>query len=58
MHGLDYLIVAAYFGVVIGIGLRTRHSVHNSDDFFLSGRSLPALTTGFAFMAANLGHLN
>ena len=41
MHALDYLIIIAYFGVVIYIGLRVRASVHSGDDFFLSGRSLP-----------------
>src|SRR3984885_1878640 len=51
----DYAILAVYFLIVILIGLRTRKSVHTSDDFFLSGRSLPAWITGLAFMAANLG---
>ena len=53
MHFYDYLIVATYFGVVIYIGFRTRRSIHNSGDFFLSSRSLPAMTTGLAFMATN-----
>jgi SSS family solute:Na+ symporter len=52
---LDYFIIVAYFAVVIYIGLRTKRRVHNSEDFFLSGRSLPALTTGIAFVAANMG---
>jgi SSS family solute:Na+ symporter len=52
---LDYLIIIAYFGVVIYIGLRVRASVHSGEDFFLSGRSLPAITTGLAFVAANMG---
>ena len=52
---LDYLIILAYFAVVIYIGLRTKRRVHSSEDFFLSGRSLPALTTGIAFVAANMG---
>ncbi|HWB95345.1 MAG TPA: sodium/solute symporter [Bryobacteraceae bacterium] len=55
MTSLDYAVLAAYFLVVIAIGLRTRRSVHTSDDFFLSGRSLPSWITGLAFMAANLG---
>jgi SSS family solute:Na+ symporter len=52
---LDYLIILAYFAVVMYIGLRTKRTVHSSEDFFLSGRSLPALTTGLAFVAANMG---
>ena len=55
MRGLDYAVLAAYFGVVIFIGLYVRKSVHTSEDFFLSGRSLSALTTSFAFVAANMG---
>jgi len=51
----DYAILVAYFLIVVYIGVRTRRSVHTSDDFFLSGRSLPAWITGLAFMAANLG---
>jgi len=55
MHILDYLVILFYFAVVIYIGLRTKRKVHSSEDFFLSGRSLPALTTGIAFVAANMG---
>jgi len=52
---IDYLIVAAYFGVVITIGVLARRQVSTSLDFFLSGRSLPAWVTGLAFVSANLG---
>ncbi|NGN67813.1 sodium:solute symporter family protein [Streptomyces sp. A7024] len=54
-NGLDYLILALYFVVVLGIGFMARRSVKTSLDFFLSGRSLPAWITGLAFVAANLG---
>ncbi|MDO9454678.1 sodium:solute symporter family protein [Nocardioides sp.] len=52
---VDYLIVAIYFGFVLGIGLLARRQVSDSVDFFLSGRSLPAWVTGLAFVSANLG---
>jgi len=52
---VDYLIVAIYFGFVLGIGVMARRHVSNSVDFFLSGRSLPAWVTGLAFISANLG---
>jgi solute:Na+ symporter, SSS family len=55
MHPADYAVIVAYFAVILYIGLRTRQSVHSSDDFFLSGRSLPVAITGFAFVAANMG---
>ena len=52
---VDYVIVGIYFVFVLGIGLIARRSISSSIDFFLSGRSLPAWVTGFAFIAANLG---
>jgi SSS family solute:Na+ symporter len=52
---VDYLLVAMYFVVVIGIGVLARRQVSTSIDFFLSGRSLPAWVTGLAFISANLG---
>src|SRR5436305_3652946 len=51
---VDYVIIAIYFTVVLGIGFITRLSIKTDLDFFLSGRSLPAWITGLAFMAANL----
>ena len=54
-NAVDYVIVAMYFAVVIGIGLLARRQVSTSIDFFLSGRSLPAWVTGLAFISANLG---
>jgi SSS family solute:Na+ symporter len=52
---IDYILIAVYFALVLGIGLMARRSVSNSLDFFLSGRSMPAWVTGLAFMSANLG---
>jgi SSS family solute:Na+ symporter len=54
---VDYVIIAIYFVVVLGIGFVARLSIKTDLDFFLSGRSLPAWITGLAFMAANLGAL-
>jgi solute:Na+ symporter, SSS family len=54
---VDYLLVAFYFVLVLGIGFAARRSVSSSLDFLLSGRSLPAWVTGLAFVAANLGAL-
>ncbi|HEV7623874.1 MAG TPA: Na+/galactose cotransporter, partial [Amnibacterium sp.] len=52
---VDYVMIAVYFAVVIGIGFLARSRVKSSMDFFLSGRSLPAWITGLAFISANLG---
>ena len=54
---LDYLLVAFYFLLVLGIGYAARRSVSSSLDFLLSGRSMPAWVTGLAFISANLGAL-
>ena len=52
---IDYLILAAYFVFVLGIGLWLRRRVQSSDEFFQSGRSVPLWITGLAFVAANMG---
>ncbi|SEO90220.1 sodium:solute symporter family protein [Trujillonella endophytica] len=52
---VDYMLVVAYFAVVLMIGAAARRRVSDSLDFFLSGRSLPAWVTGLAFVSANLG---
>ena len=52
---LDWVLLVVYFAIVIGIGILARRSVATSEDFFLSGRALPAWVTGLAFISANLG---
>jgi solute:Na+ symporter, SSS family len=55
VNPLDYGILAVYFVLVITIGVLARRAIATSEDFFLSGRSLPAWVTGLAFISANLG---
>ncbi|MBB1153895.1 MULTISPECIES: sodium:solute symporter family protein [Amycolatopsis] len=52
---IDYIELAFYFVLVLGIGALARRQVSSSLDFLLSGRSLPAWVTGLAFISANLG---
>jgi SSS family solute:Na+ symporter len=52
---IDYLVMAIYFVFVLGIGLALKRFMRTSDDFFLSGRSIPAWVAGLAFISANLG---
>ncbi len=52
---IDYVVMAIYFAVVLGIGWALRQRMRTSTDFFLSGRSLPPWVTGLAFLSANLG---
>ena len=54
---VDYAIIAIYFVFVLGIGFALRSRMKTSEDFFLSGRSIPGWITGLAFMSANLGAL-
>ncbi len=51
----DYSILAIYFILVVAIGVLARRAIATSEDFLLSGRSLPAWVTGIAFISANLG---
>ncbi len=53
----DYSIIGFYFLFVLGIGYYLKNHIKTSEDFFLSGRSIPAWITGLAFIAANLGAL-
>jgi SSS family solute:Na+ symporter len=57
LNALDYGIVAAYFLLILLIGLRLRRRNNTSAQFFEAGRSLPLAITGIAFVAANSGSL-
>src|SRR3982074_3778697 len=55
LGAIDYTILLVYFAFVLGIGWMLRRFVRSSEDFFLSGRSIPAWIAGLAFLSANLG---
>ena len=55
VNPFDYIILIIYFVIVVAIGAIARRAVATSEDFLLSGRSLPAWVTGLAFISANLG---
>jgi SSS family solute:Na+ symporter len=55
LGGIDYLILGIYFVFVLGIGWALKRHQRTSEDFFLSGRSIPAWIAGLAFLSANLG---
>ncbi|MBX7118525.1 MAG: sodium:solute symporter family protein [Gemmatimonadaceae bacterium] len=55
LAAIDYAVMLVYFAMVLAVGLWVRRAVRTSDDFFLSGRSLPAWVSGLAFLSANLG---
>ena len=55
LGAVDYTLLIVYFAFVLGIGWVLRRHVRSSEDFFLSGRSIPAWIAGLAFLSANLG---
>ena len=55
LTAVDYLVMALYFGVVLGIGFALRRRTNTASEFLQSGRSLPPWVTGLAFLSANLG---
>ena len=52
---IDWAVFATYFLFVLGVGVAVKRSIRTSNDFFLSGRAMPAWIAGLAFMSANLG---
>ncbi|TCO91983.1 SSS family solute:Na+ symporter [Chthoniobacter flavus] len=52
---IDIAILVVYFAFVLGIGFVLKRYMRSSNDFFLSGRSIPAWVAGLAFLSANLG---
>ena len=54
---MDYSIMLIYVAAVLGIGQALKKYMKSSNDFFLSGRAIPAWVTGLAFISANLGAL-
>jgi SSS family solute:Na+ symporter len=52
---IDYLIICLYFVFVLGIGFFIKNRVKTSNDFLMSGRSIPMWITSLAFISANLG---
>ena len=55
LGAIDYVILIVYFAFVLGIGWALRRFIKSGEDFFLSGRAIPAWVAGLAFMSANLG---
>jgi SSS family solute:Na+ symporter len=54
---VDWLIIALYFGFVLGIGFYLRRYTKSQEDFFLAGRKNSSWVAGIAFLSANLGAL-
>lgn len=48
MHWLDYLMVVVFFAAMVWIGLYSRRSVKNSEDFFVAGGKIPWWLSGIS----------
>jgi solute:Na+ symporter, SSS family len=57
LSGVDVVIIATYFGLVLGIGVYLKRFTKSGEDFFLAGRGMTAWIAGLSFLAANLGSL-
>ncbi len=53
----DLVIIAAYFAMVLAIGLYLKGQTQTGEDFFMAGREMTAWIAGLSFLSANLGSL-
>jgi SSS family solute:Na+ symporter len=54
---IDWLIIATYFCIVLGLGYYLKRFTKNEEDFFLAGRRNSSWVAGLSFLSANLGAL-
>ena len=55
LHIIDYFIIGTYFVFVVGIGAYIKRQIKTTNDYLMSGRSIPLWITSLAFISANLG---
>ncbi len=55
MQPIDYLVLVAYFAVMIGIGLWAMRRVSDQEDYFMGGRGFGKLLQTFAAFGAGTG---
>ncbi len=57
LSGVDVVIIAFYFTLVLAIGFYLRGRANTGEDFFMAGREMTAWVAGLSFLSANLGAL-
>ena len=57
LSGVDVVIIAFYFVLVLAIGFYLRGRSNTGEDFFMAGREMTAWVAGLSFLSANLGAL-
>jgi solute:Na+ symporter, SSS family len=56
MGGIDWLMIAIYFGILVGIATWVvRKGKDNAEDYFLAGRNLSWWVIGASIFASNIG---
>jgi SSS family solute:Na+ symporter len=55
LHAADYAVIFLYFLFVLAVGLLVKRQIKSSNDYLMSGRSIPLWITSLAFISANLG---
>jgi len=58
LHGIDYFVVIAYLVGTMVLGLYFARFVRSSDDFFLSGRTLPFWAVGMSIVATDISAMD
>jgi solute:Na+ symporter, SSS family len=57
LSGVDVVIIAFYFALVLVIGWYLQGQSNTGEDFFMAGREMTAWIAGLSFLSANLGSL-
>ena len=57
LSGIDVVIIAFYFTLVLAIGWYLKGQSGTGEDFFMAGREMTAWIAGLSFLSANLGSL-
>jgi len=56
LHALDWVIIAAYFGIILGLAWWViKQRQENATDYFLAGRHLGWFIVGASIFASNIG---
>ena len=58
MHLPDYLIIALYMAIVIGIGVYFSRNENSSEEYLLGGRKMPFLAIGLSCMMSLLSSIS
>ena len=58
LHPLDYVTLAAYLAVLVGMGFYFSGREHGTDDFFLAGRRIPSWACGLSLFGTSISAIS